>query len=102
MPVAGTYDTVTKSPMGDQKGTLTVTPGADGTTFTGSLVGGLGSLEVKDGKIVDDKTITWKMDMTSPLPLSLDAKATIDGDTLTGTVNAGAFGDLPISGTRTG
>jgi hypothetical protein len=102
MPVAGTYDTVTKSPMGDQKGTLTVTPGADGTTFTGSLVGGLGSLEVKNGKIVDDKTITWTMDMTAPLPLSLEAKATIDGNTLTGTVNAGAFGDLPISGTRTG
>ena len=100
MSVAGTYETVTKSPMGDQKGTLTVTPSDDGSTFTGSLAGGLGSLTVKDGKI-DGNTLTWKMDMTVPMPLELNAKATVDGDTITGTVNAGAFGDMPLSGTRT-
>lgn len=99
MSVAGTYETVTKSPMGDQKGTLTVEPGADGTTFTGSLAGGLGSLTVKDGKI-DGNTLTWKMDMTVPMPLELNATATVVGDTITGTVNAGAFGDMPLSGTR--
>ena len=36
MSVAGTYDTVVKSPMGDQKGTFTIVPGDDGNTFTGS------------------------------------------------------------------
>jgi hypothetical protein len=101
MSVAGSYETVTKSPMGEQKGTLTVTPGADGTTFTGSLAGGLGTLEVQDGKI-DGNTLTWKMDMTMPMPLTLNATATIDGDTLTGNVNAGAFGDMPMNGTRVG
>ena len=101
MSVAGTYETVTKSPMGDQKGTFTVEPGADGTTFTGSLAGGLGSLTVKDGKI-DGNTLTWKMDMTVPMPLELNATATVDGDTITGTVNAGAFGDMPMTGTRKG
>jgi hypothetical protein len=101
MSVAGTYETVTKSPMGDQKGTFTVTPGADGTSFTGTLAGGLGSLTVKDGTI-DGNTLSWKMDMTVPMPLELTCKATIDGDTLTGTVNAGAFGDMPITGTRVG
>ena len=35
MSVAGTYDTVVKSPMGDQKGTLTVVTGDDGNSFTG-------------------------------------------------------------------
>src|SRR5690606_27590861 len=101
MSVAGSYDTMTKSPMGDQKGTLTVTPGADGTTFTGTLAGGLGSLEEFDGKI-DGNTLAWRMEMTVPMPLSLNAKATVDGDTISGTVNAGAFGDMPISGTRVG
>jgi hypothetical protein len=100
MSVAGTYDTVTKTPMGDQKGAFTVTPDADGATFTGQLAGGLGTLEVKDGKI-DGDTLTWKMNMTVPMPLELKAKATVDGDTITGTVNAGAFGDMPLSGTRT-
>ncbi|HSG33412.1 MAG TPA: hypothetical protein VLA37_02675 [Sphingomonadaceae bacterium] len=101
MSVAGTYETVTKSPMGDQNGTFTVVPGDDGTTFTGSLAGGLGSLDVKDGKI-DGNTLTWKMNMTVPMPLELTCTATIDGDQLTGTVNAGAFGDMPITGHRSG
>mgnify|MGYP003351341416 CR=1 FL=1 len=50
MSVAGTYDTVVKSPMGEQKGTFTVVPGDDGNTFTGSMAGGMGSMDVKDGK----------------------------------------------------
>ena len=45
MSVAGTYDTVVKSPMGEQKGTFTVVPGDDGNTFTGSMAGGMGSME---------------------------------------------------------
>ena len=97
--VDGAYDCVTKTPMGDQTSTFTVVPGDDGTTFTGSNVGTLGSLDVKDGKI-DGNTLTWTMDMTVPMPISLNCTATIDGDTLTGTVNAGAFGDMPMSGTR--
>ena len=101
MSVAGTYETVTKSPMGDQSGTFTVVPGDDGSTFTGSLAGGLGSLDVQDGKI-DGNTLTWKMDMTVPMPLELNCTATVDGDQLTGTINAGAFGDMPITGQRAG
>lgn len=99
MSVAGTYDCVTKSPMGDQKGTFTVVDGGDGT-FTGSMQGATGSMEVEDGK-VDGNTITWTMNMTVPMPMKLEGEATIDGDTLTGGVNAGAFGTMPLSGTRT-
>lgn len=101
MSVAGTYECLTKTPMGDQTSSFTVVPGDDGASFTGSNVGPLGSLEVFDGKI-DGNTLTWRMEMTVPMPLTLNATATIDGDTLTGTVNAGAFGDMPMTGTRTG
>jgi hypothetical protein len=100
MSVAGTYECLTKTPMGDQTSTFTVVPG-DGGSFTGTNAGPMGSLDVKDGKI-DGNCLTWKMDMTVPMPLSLDCKATIDGDTLTGTINAGAFGDMPMTGTRKG
>ena len=99
MSVAGSYDCLTKTPMGDQTSVFTVTPGADGTTFSGSNVGTLGSLDVVDGKI-DGNTVTWKMNMTVPMPLELNCTATIDGDKLTGTVNAGMFGDMAMSGTR--
>ncbi|MBX7492289.1 hypothetical protein K3163_03610 [Qipengyuania sp. 1NDW9] len=101
MSVAGTYDTVVKSPMGDQKGTFTVVPGDDGHTFTGSMAGGMGSMDVKDGKINGDE-LTWAMDMTVPMPMTLNCKATVNGDQLTGTVNAGAFGDMALTGERQG
>lgn len=95
--VDGAYDCVTKSPMGDQKSVFTVK--TDGDTFTGSNAGPMGTLEVLDGK-VSGNTLTWKMDMKVPMPMTLEGTATIDGDTLTGSINAGAFGAMPMNGTR--
>jgi hypothetical protein len=99
MGVAGTYDCVTKTPMGDQKSTFTVN--ADGDSFTGSNAGAMGSMDVVDGK-VDGNQLTWKMNMTVPMPMTLECDATIDGDTLTGNIKAGAFGSMPMTGTRAG
>ena len=101
MSVAGTYDIVTKTPMGDQKGQLTVVPGA-GDSFTGSVTSAMmGKMEVADGKIAGNK-LTWKMDMKVPMPMTLDAEATVDGDTIAGAVKAGAFGSMELQGTRAG
>ena len=97
MSVAGTYDCVTKTPMGDQKSKFTVT--VDGDTFTGQQAGAMGSMDVVDGK-VDGNTLTWKMNMTVPMPMTLTGEATVEGDAITGTVDAGAFGKMPLSGTR--
>ncbi|MEQ1497755.1 MAG: hypothetical protein ABL914_03770 [Novosphingobium sp.] len=97
MSLSGTYECVTKTPMGDQKSDMTIT--VDGDSFTGTNAGAQGSLEMENGK-VDGNTITWSMNMTVPMPMKLEGEATIDGDTLTGGVKAGAFGTFPISGTR--
>jgi hypothetical protein len=99
MSVAGTYEVVTKTPMGDQTSTLTVEVSGDG--FTGSNVGPMGSQAIADGK-VDGDTITWSSEITSPMPMKLDCKATVDGDSITGTVTAGMFGSFPMSGSRVG
>ncbi|ABC62375.1 hypothetical protein [Erythrobacter litoralis] len=101
MSVAGTYNTVVKSPMGDQSGTFTVVPGDDGDTFTGSMAGGMGSMDVENGKI-DGNKLTWDMNMTVPMPMKLECEATVEGDQLTGNVNAGAFGAMPLTGERQG
>ena len=98
MAVAGTYNTTVKSPMGDQSGTLTINDNGDGT-FSGNMSGGMGSMDIETGT-VDGNTIKWEMNMTVPMPMKLDCEATIDGDALSGTVNAGAFGAMPVSGTR--
>ncbi|PKB19496.1 hypothetical protein B0I00_1732 [Novosphingobium kunmingense] len=97
MSVSGTYECVTKTPMGDQKSDVTIV--ADGDTFTGTNAGQMGSMAMEDGK-VDGNKLTWTMNMTVPMPMKLEGEATIDGDTLTGTVKAGAFGSFPINGTR--
>ena len=101
MSVGGTYDCITKTPMGDQKGVFTVVPGDDGNTFTGSIAGDMGTMEVKDGTIAGN-ALSWKMDMTVPMPMELEGNATVDGDQLTGAVKAGAFGDMQLTGERRG
>lgn len=98
MSVAGTYEVTTKTPMGEQKSVLTVN--VDGAAFTGSNIGPMGSLEITDGA-VDGNTITWSNQITSPMPMKIDCKATIDGDSISGTVTAGMFGSFPLNGSRT-
>ncbi|QIG54827.1 hypothetical protein G6N82_12280 [Altererythrobacter sp. BO-6] len=98
MSLSGTYNTTVKSPMGDQSGTFTVVDNGDGT-FSGKMAGSLGSMDAEDGK-VDGNTLTWKMQMVVPMPMTLDCTATIEGDTLAGSVNAGAFGAMPLTGEK--
>jgi zinc protease len=95
--VDGDWDVTIKSPMGDQKSVFTVT--SSGDTFTGKVAGALGSMDVKDGA-VSGNTLTWKMDMTVPMPMTLEGSATVDGDNITGQVVAGAFGSMALSGCR--
>jgi len=97
MAVAGTYNVITKTPMGDQNGTFTVV--VDGDSFTGNVSGPMGSMDVKNGK-VSGNNLTWQMDMKVPMPMTLDCEATVDGDSLTGNVKAGAFGSMGLTGTR--
>lgn len=100
MSLSGNYECVTKTPMGDQKSNFTLVDNGDGT-FSGTNAGAIGSMDIEDGKI-DGNTLTWKMKMTVPMPMTLEGTATIDGDALTGSVNAGAFGSMAMSGTRVG
>lgn len=95
--VDGSWNTITKSPLGDQTATLTVA--SSGDSFTGSFIGGLGSVDIKDGK-VDGDTLKWSLDISVPMPMTLTCEATVDGDAINGTVTAGAFGSFPINGTR--
>ncbi len=99
MSVAGTYEVVTKTPMGDQKSTMTVE--VSGDSFTGTNAGAQGTLTMENGK-VDGNKLTWTMNMTVPMPMTLEGEATVDGDAITGGVKAGAFGTFPLSGTRVG
>ena len=95
--VDGDWEVTVKSPMGDQKSVLTIN--SDGDSFTGKMQGSLGSMDIANGS-VSGNTLSWKMDMTVPMPMTIDCTATVDGDSITGEVKAGAFGSMPVSGTR--
>jgi hypothetical protein len=100
MSITGTYDVVIKTPMGDQKGKLTVN--SSGDAFTGSVTSDMmGAMAIADGR-VNGNTISWKMDMKVPMPMTLEGEATVDGDAISGSVKAGAFGSMALSGSRAG
>ncbi|WP_404480616.1 hypothetical protein [Novosphingobium sp. BL-52-GroH] len=98
MSIAGTYDCVTNTPLGRQKGVLTIVPDG-GTGFTGHISGDLGSMDITDGRI-SGQTLAWSMKMTVPMPMDLDCTATVEGDAITGQVKAGMFGSMELTGTR--
>jgi hypothetical protein len=94
--VDGTWNCTVKSPLGDQK--LTLTLASDGGTFTGQAGGAMGSMPLS-GEVSGDR-LTWKMSITVPMPMTLDCEATVSGDSLTGDVGAGGFGSFALTGTR--
>ncbi len=97
MSADGSWKTTINSPMGAQEGALTVVTSGD--TFTGKMDSAQGSQDVS-GK-VDGDTLTFSAAITTPFPMTLEFTVKTEGDTLSGTVKAGAFGSFPITGTRT-
>jgi hypothetical protein len=83
--------------MGAQSGTMTLS--TDGGSLTGKLSGPQGEIDLEDGT-VDGNSLTWKASITSPMAMTLEFSATLDGDEMSGDVKLGAFGNATFSGTR--
>ncbi|TNF88516.1 MAG: hypothetical protein EP301_04770 [Gammaproteobacteria bacterium] len=97
MSADGTWNTTINSPMGAQSGTMTLA--TDGGTLTGKLVSPQGEIDIEDGT-VDGDNLAWKASMTSPMPMTLEFSATVNGDEISGDVKLGAFGNATFTGTR--
>ena len=97
MSVDGTWDITTDTPMGAQKGTLSLT--TDGDTLTGKMSGAQGEIEIEDGT-VDGDDISYKFSITSPMAITIEVTASIDGDNISGSAKLGAFGNATITGSR--
>jgi hypothetical protein len=98
MSFNGNWKIIIKSPMGDQESTLSLSDAEN--KLTGRQSSMFGSGEIQNGAVDGDKA-TWSIEMTSPIAIHLTFSAHVDGDTISGTVNAGAFGDSPFNGSRT-
>jgi hypothetical protein len=97
MAVDGKWEIVINSPMGAQKATLDLA--TSGATLTGTQQAAQGSGPLENGK-VDGNNLSWSAKISSPMPLTLDFTGTVDGDKLSGSVKAGAFGSFPFTGSR--
>ena len=73
----GSWETVTNTPMGQQKATVTLQ--TDGDSLSGTMSGAQGTVDIKDGT-VDGNTGAWKVSITSPMPMTLEFSATAEGD----------------------
>jgi len=97
MSADGTWKLTMQTPIGERKSTLEVKTA--GGTLTGKLTGEEGnSTNVYEGK-ADGNNLSWKADIKSPMPLTLQFTAAVDGDRISGSVSA-AVGSWPFTGTR--
>ena len=97
MSVDGTWNIIVNSPMGAQPSALTLT--ADGDALTGTQSAQGNTQPIANGK-VDGDTVTWSNSITTPFPMTLEFTGKVEGDTLNGSVKAGAFGSFPFTGSR--
>ncbi len=97
MSVDGNWQIAMETPLGTRNATLSLA--ASGGVLTGKMSGEGGAIDIEDGTISGNQ-IAFKVDITNPMPLTLEFSATIDGNALSGTVKLGMYGDAPLSGTR--
>ncbi|MDA0272848.1 MAG: hypothetical protein O3C68_06310 [Proteobacteria bacterium] len=97
MSADGSWNCTINSPMGAQQATMTLK--TDGSSLSGKMEGAQGTQEF-DGGTADGDNLTWKIEMTSPMPMTLEVSAAVDGDTIGGNVKLGAFGSATFTGTR--
>jgi len=98
MAIDGKWEITINSPMGAQKATLDLK--ADGNALSGTQTAMQGTQPLANGKI-DGNNLSWSASITSPMPMTLEFNGAVDGDKLSGSVKAGAFGSFPFSGGRT-
>lgn len=66
----------------------------DGDTVTGTAEAAGDSQPIQDGWF-NGTDISWKISVTTPMAMLLEFVGMLDGDSLSGTVQAGEFGSYP-------
>ncbi|GGC56759.1 hypothetical protein [Chelatococcus reniformis] len=97
MAVDGTWNITMQTPMGERSSSITLA--SDGGALTGTQAAEGNSTEIFDGAVAGDEA-SWKIKIDNPMPLTLEFKGNVEGDTINGTVSAGFVGSWPFSGSR--
>ncbi|HZT46945.1 MAG TPA: hypothetical protein VFA64_03150 [Hyphomicrobiaceae bacterium] len=98
MSADGTWKLSMKTPIGERKSTLALQ--SSGGTLAGKLTGEEGnSTDIFEGKISGD-SLSFKANIKSPMPLTLEFSGALSGNKISGTVTASGVGSWPFSGDR--
>ena len=97
MSVHEHWDITVDTPVGQQRGSLElrVTEAA----CTGRLYSEAGELALHNGTAQDNE-LSWELQLSRPIPMTIKCQARIHGDTIQGTAMVAAFGDITFTGTR--
>lgn len=98
MAIDGMWNLKLQTPMGERP--VTVRLAAAGAVLTGALVGAAGESPLTDGSL-DGAKVAWSTMFTGAMgEMKLDFAGTVDGDSVSGTVQFGAFGSGTFSGAK--
>jgi hypothetical protein len=97
MAVDGTWALTMNTPLGERQATVTLNASGGALTGTQSAEGQTG--EIYEGSVSGDD-VTWKIDITDPMSMTLEFAGTVQGDSISGQMKAGFYGSWPFSGQR--
>ena len=98
MAADGKWQLTINTPLGAQQSTLTISTAGDSPT--GTQTAGSGDERPVEDLHVSGETVSWKASITKPTALTLEFSATVQGDSMTGSVKLGMFGTQPFHGVR--
>lgn len=97
MAVDGNWTLTMNTPMGERTASLSLK--SSGGTLTGTQAAEGNSAEIFDGAVNGDD-LSWKVSITSPMPLTLEFTGKVAGDAISGDMGIGFMGSFPFTGTR--
>lgn len=97
MSADGIWHITIDTPMGGQPAVLELA--TEGVALRGKMKGAQGDLELEEG-VVKGNSLSWKSEITTPMAMTLEFRATLDGDNICGEVKLSVFGNARFSGAR--
>lgn len=98
MAADGKWQLTINTPLGAQQSTLTIS--ASGNTLAGTQSAATGDERpIEDGTVNGDQ-LSWKASINKPMPMTLEFTATVQGDSIQGSVKLGPFGTQSFRGVR--
>jgi hypothetical protein len=94
----GTWNLTLQTPVGERAATLALS--SSGTTLNGQQSAEGNTENIFDGTI-NGNAVAWKVNISRPMPMTLEFNGTVEGNMLSGSMKAGSFGSWPFTGQRT-